>query len=327
MPITYNGVTVDAVTYNGTEVDEVLYNGVSVFQKVADLPELKFTSLSDGSTISFGRTSGTWEINCYYCLDKVNWIAYTKGTVLTLDSGEYVYFKCTTNTLTSVSTADQAYRFTMTGSFRASGNVMSLINYGSLTSSCFAYMFFQCSSLTTCPELPATVLANSCYYYMFGNTGIVAPPVLPATVMKDSCYGHMFHSCKSLKSLPELPATTLAPYCYYNMFNTCSTLVGEVYLPSTETANYAYTNMFSNCYYITKAEVLTAALGTYQMKEMFKNCIKLESITVHFSAWVTNATTNWVSSVKSSGTFTCPSALATTRGTSNIPNNWTITNI
>ena len=60
-------------------------------------------------------------------------------------------------------------------------------------------MFVNCTSLTSTPELPATTLANDCYYYMFGY-------------------------CSSLTTAPELPATTLASQCYYYMFYSCSKL-------------------------------------------------------------------------------------------------------
>ena len=60
-------------------------------------------------------------------------------------------------------------------------------------------MFYDCTSLTKAPALPATTLANECYYCMF--------------------YG-----CTSLTTAPELPAATLFNFCYYKMFNGCTTL-------------------------------------------------------------------------------------------------------
>lgn len=60
-------------------------------------------------------------------------------------------------------------------------------------------MFQNCTSLVNAPELPATTLANGCYYYMFSG-------------------------CTSLVNAPELPATTLASYCYNYMFNGCTNL-------------------------------------------------------------------------------------------------------
>jgi hypothetical protein len=59
--------------------------------------------------------------------------------------------------------------------------------------------------------------------------------------------------------------------------------------------------------------------------EMFSGCTKLNNINVNFLAWEpTNATTNWVKNVASSGTFTCPVDLPETYGTAYMPVNWTI---
>jgi hypothetical protein len=70
-------------------------------------------------------------------------------------------------------------------------------------------MFYGCTSLTTIPELPATTLADRCYY-------------------------SMFQGCTSLTTIPELPATTLADYCYTAMFQGCS----NIKLSATQTGVY-----------------------------------------------------------------------------------------
>lgn len=81
------------------------------------------------------------------------------------------------------------YYFVMTGSISASGSVMSLLDGKGETDtipweSCFIHLFKGCSSLTTAPELPATVLAESCYKSMFsGCSSLTAAPVLPATTL------------------------------------------------------------------------------------------------------------------------------------------------
>ena len=86
-------------------------------------------------------------------------------------------------------------------------------------------MFSGCSSLTQVPALPATTLANSCYYGMFGGcSSLVQAPALPATTLANYCYYDMFGGCSSLTQAPELPATTLANYCYDHMFYGCSKL-------------------------------------------------------------------------------------------------------
>lgn len=69
----------------------------------------------------------------------------------------------------------------------------------------------SCPSLTTAPELPATALADGCYFAMFfGCSSLTAAPKLPATTLADACYRSMFVDCTSLTDAPTLPATTLA---------------------------------------------------------------------------------------------------------------------
>lgn len=57
---------------------------------------------------------------------------------------------------------------------------------------------------------------------------------------------------------------------------------------------------------------------------MFSGCSSLASIDVSFTYWSpSNATTNWVSNVSSSGTFYCPTALSDVYDASHIPVGWT----
>ena len=89
----------------------------------------------------------------------------------------------------------------------------------------FCSLFETCSVLTSAPELPATKLADCCYYYMFYKcTNLTSAPVLPATTLAQECYSDMFTECTNLTSAPELPATKLAVHCYYSMFSNCPKL-------------------------------------------------------------------------------------------------------
>ena len=86
-------------------------------------------------------------------------------------------------------------------------------------------MFSGCTSLTQAPALPATTLANGCYYNMFsGCTSLTQAPALPATTLASDCYNSMFNGCTSLTQAPALPATTLDYSCYNSMFNGCTSL-------------------------------------------------------------------------------------------------------
>ena len=108
-------------------------------------------------------------------------------------------------------------------------------------------MFYDCTSLTQAPELPATELAGFCYYNMFYDcTSLTQAPELPATTLADSCYGFMFSYCKSLTKAPELPAKTLAKNCYFYMFEGCTSLTQAPELPATTLADSCYECMFHN---------------------------------------------------------------------------------
>ena len=119
----------------------------------------------------------------------------------------------------------------------------------------FCSLFNGCSVLTSAPELPATTLADFCYYGMFEKcTNLTSAPELPANTLKLNCYNYMFSGCTNLASAPELPATILANYCYFGMFEKCTNLTSAPELPATVLAEACYGSMFSDC---TKLSTVT----------------------------------------------------------------------
>ena len=199
-----------------------------------------------------------------------NWVT---GNSVTVDSGDKVLWK---GTMTPSSSG--IGKFSSTANFDAEGNVMSLLfgdnfkgkvdltgkNYAfyrlfyqntklvnaenlslpatTLANYCYQSMFYNCTSLTTAPELPATTLNAGCYYGMFkGCTALTKAPVLPATTLGSSCYGEMFSGCTSLTTAPVLPATTLASNCYANMFRSCTNL-NYIKAMFTTTPDSSYTS-------------------------------------------------------------------------------------
>ena len=190
--------------------------------------------------------------------------------------------------------------------FGGNPNVTSAENLSlpaiTLANQFYRQMFQGCTSLTTAPELPATTLATNCYYSMFrGCTSLTTAPQLPATTLTSGCYSYMFNGCTSLTTAPELPATTLANNCYNNMFNGCTNLTTAPDLPATTLVDYCYSSMFKGCTSL--------------------NSIKCLATEIHI--W--SCTTNWVSGVAASGTFTKASSMSSwTEGTSGIPSGWTV---
>ena len=148
-----------------------------------------------------------------------------------------------------------------------------------LADNCYYNMFRGCKSLTTVTELPATTLAKNCYRYMFYEcTNLTTVPELPATTLANYCYDSMFEGCTSLTISPELPATALADYCYRYMFYECTNLTTAPELPATTLADYCYDCMFGGCTSLTISPELPAtALADYCYRYMFSGCTSLTS--------------------------------------------------
>ena len=163
-----------------------------------------------------------------------------------------------------------------------SGDIRTLIDYENhfvaTNNARFMYLFKNCTQLTSAPKLPATDLADNCYFMMFGGcTSLATAPELPATDLAYGCYANMFEGCKSLTKAPELPATKLAYGCYYFMFSDCSALTtAPEELPAKELANSCYTGMFCGCTSLTSAPQLPATeLANSCYWRMFDGCTLL----------------------------------------------------
>ena len=271
---------------------------------------LKFTAEEANSTISMSANGSapTVYLETSTTGDDGSWSDFTVGsTTITLANvGDKIYFRAKQDNNIFSTGANIYNKFVMTGKIAASGNINTLLKAdGSVIdltgrNYCYAYMFYNCTSLTQAPELPAETLEKRCYQNMFsGCTSLTQAPELPATTLATYCYFNMFQGCTSLTQAPELPATTLATYCYHSMFINCTSLTQAPELPAE--------TLVSGCY-----------------TRMFYGCTNLNNINVNFSDWnPTNATTSWVYNV-SSGTFTCPEGLPEEFGTSKIPTGWTV---
>ena len=146
-----------------------------------------------------------------------------------------------------------------------------------LANGCYYNMFYGCTSLTAVPELPATTLVNGCYSNMFnGCTSLAIAPMLPATILANGCYESMFFDCTNLTTAPELSATTLAERCYRGMFNGCTSLTTAPELPAATLADSCYSQMFRGCTSLTTAPELPATtLANYCYAAMFQGCTSI----------------------------------------------------
>ena len=147
----------------------------------------------------------------------------------------------------------------------------------------FNNLFYDCTALTSAPELPAENLANYCYKSMFyGCSSLKTAPKLPAKILASGCYTHMFNGCSSLKVAPELPATELARNCYGGMFFNCENLTTAPVLSATALVDYCYDQMFNGC---TKLSSITILAPSDQISgTSFFN--------VKSSKWLTDAGTD-----------------------------------
>ena len=237
---------------------------------------LTFTAKEAGSTITFGWKKGS---DVMYSTDGGNsWSEYAEGTQIKLDKvGSTVSFKgknVTTN---------YDKHFTMKGKIEASGSVTSLTDGKgnktdvNLSEKCYEYMFCECTSLTTAPELPATTLQPYCYAFMFyGCTSLTTAPELPAEQLASFCYDSMFYGCTSLTTAPKLPAKQLASFCYEYMFSGCTSLTTAPELPAEQLAESCYEYMLSGCTSLTEAPELKATtLQNACYEYMFIGCTSL----------------------------------------------------
>ena len=168
---------------------------------------LCFTAKNDQSSLRLTKLGDPDSINIKTSTDGNTWTPYNVGDVITINSGEKVYFKAAGQNSRMATDPGKYHKFEFNGEFDASGNVNSLLEENE--------------------EVARTMsLAHRdfCYVNLFSGSNLTTAPELPSTELTYGCYGFMFSGCSSLTSAPELPATELASSCYYSMFSGCSNL-------------------------------------------------------------------------------------------------------
>ncbi len=356
-----NKVVVNGITVKDWTTDKTI-NDVA---KLDDRPYLTFTA-EGAQTFKMTVESGYTISGLEYSLNGGEWNKVV--------AGEGVDFGGTNSTLrlrgtnpkgTAESFSDYStITFIDASEVTCKGDIRTLLDYRNYATvptnqARFCYLFKNCKALTTAPDLPATVLADYCYYGMFDMcenlvnapalpaetlagycytgmfqacTNLETPPTLPAKTLKDHCYSSMFWGCENLKTAPVLPADTLAPACYINMFLSCTNLKTAPQLPATTLAVSCYQNMFYRCTSLETAPALpaeTLAGSCYQ--GMFQHCRNLSSVTMMASSdqieKANNCCGNWL---KDAGTDVASRTLKVKDGEAYnaleskgyLPNNW-----
>ena len=248
-------------------------------------------NISSGGTINWTASDSSVTKTIEYKLNGGEWTSITSNTgasapTINVNTGDKIRFRGS-NTSYSDNASSYSTFGSSTASFEVEGNIMSLINPTNFATATtlgskytFNGLFNGCTGLTSAENLvlPATTLAEGCYYSMFTNCAKLtkAPKELPSDTLKTNCYAQMFWNCKSLTKVPKLSATKLATYCYSSMFANCKSLTTATELPATTLATNCYNSMFKGCSSLTTAPALPATtLADSCYNSMFYNCTSL----------------------------------------------------
>ena len=264
------------VLWSAGRTSELEFKSASAFTLGVKFPG-SLTTLGWNGTMEYNNGSG-WQ----------TWDGSTISSGATKD-GQCIYVRGTGNTtVTGYNVIDTNVRpWVLTGSnIECNGNIETLLDYATartgahptMASYCYYCMFFECTSLITPPDLPATALTSYCYNRMFyGCTGLTKAPKIPATKAGANSCQYMFHGCTSLTTAPALPATTLGSECYNGMFYGCTSLTKAPALPATTLNSSCYAAMFAGCTNLTAIPALRATtLVTGCYNSMFQNCSKVK---------------------------------------------------
>ena len=245
------------------------------------IPYLTFTA-DEAQTLTMSKAVATLE----YSLDGINWAEL--GTKTIAFGGEKGKLRLRGKNLNGTASNDEEYATILFGnavSVACTGDIRTLVDYenyetANTSSAKFCKLFYECTSLVTAPQLPATNLAEDCYKDMFNNcTSLTVAPELPANDLAVRCYYGMFEGCSSLTNAPKLPAENLAKLCYGAMFYACTNLKTAPELPVTKLADSCYGYMFAFCTNLTTAPKLPATTLTgYCYEGMFYGCTNLTDV-------------------------------------------------
>ena len=198
-----NKVVVSGITVANWTSGEII-NG-----KTGSYPYVTFTA--NGKQTFKMTTNGGYTISgLQYSVNNGKWENVVKDEPVTFGGTNGTLRLRGTNNPNGTSTGfnesrnnlDYSYiQFGTNAEVACTGDIRTLLDYKTYktvdtSNARFCKLFWNCTVLTSAPDLPATTLAEYCYY-------------------------SMFYSCSSLKVAPALPATTLAASCYENMFFCC----------------------------------------------------------------------------------------------------------
>ena len=159
---------------------------------------LTLTAEQPGSTVRLYTPHKT----IFFRVDeKKAWQPYVGDTQIMLSSaGDYVQFWNSTENLNQSTPFSQFY---LSGKIRASGNIMSMVNWREdCPYQAMRTLFMGCTALTTIPLLPATKLDVHAYNQtFFGCTGITEVKLPAITSFGAQSLRALFGNCTKLQSI------------------------------------------------------------------------------------------------------------------------------
>lgn len=319
-------ISAASAIYLGSVAAQKMYIGSTLIwpqsggQQEHDYSQDYFTieSLEDNNTISIGKNGS--EITVYYSFDDGqtwnNVLLNSGKTIGTINTGEKILFKCTTDRW---ATSWNAYdRFNPNKNFKVYGNVMSLLNGDNYIDSEFANnthnlcgLFYGTTTLVDASDLilPATTLRVSSYNGMFrGCSNLVyGPKLLPALDVPQDGYSSMFEGCVKLIEGPEIMATTVSGSTALNrMF--CMNRNSKVTAAMTKSPILRITNP-------------AAYANTYQ--QLFCGNGNITEVTMLAPNGNNLSFTSWLANTSASGVIKKLASTTLQSGVSGVPSGWT----
>lgn len=207
------------------------------------------------------------------------------------------------------------------------------LNVASVGSYSLTAMFRDCHNLKRGPqEIAAPVLGQySCSGMFVRCYQLQRPPTIFAHTYGYGSCSWMFNDCFSFTTLPIVYATAVTDYSCHGMFCGCHSATTQPtgMLSATTLGVATYRQMYAGCPYIERAPILPANVLTEECyREMFTWCDNLNYIECYATnTGATNATTNWVQGVASTGTFKKhPNMAGWSTGVNGTPAGWTVIN-
>ena len=187
-------------------------NAAYVFNNIG---KVTFSDYNNGLTITAQENLTLSFSNDLEYRDGVSilWKPLQANTLLTIENGNSIILKGKL-----LPTNNGIGTFTVSGDFTVSGNILSLIDNGTMKNYSFKNLFKNCTTLTNVSklELPDYVTQN-CYEGMFyGCTSIEESPILSAETLQNNCYTDMFYGCSSLSYITCKNISDISQYVNTN---------------------------------------------------------------------------------------------------------------